>query len=172
MFLFFCSFPLNHLCWPGPSCSNNTSSSDRAFHNSNIHLSPCSCPCHCSCLVVLAVLASLCLCPCLCRTHQFPLGHLLLDVTGLPTLCFEHVHDDLCTRSMFRLLLSRRHTTSVSHDSTAHASRDFPATGLSKNSCECRPQECVGFLWASRPPRLRLTRRETFHLFGGTHQLR
>ena len=51
----------------------------------------------------------------------------------------------LTTCSSF--LLTRQHTTPISHDSTAHVSRRLPATKLPVNSYKCRPQVCVGCLW-------------------------
>ena len=150
-----CTFLSDHLCWH-LSCSNNPSSSVRAFTVptfNRILVLVLAVLAVLAVLVVLAVLAVLCLCPCraclcfvcLCQTHRCPSGHLLLGVTDLSVSCFEHVRG-LYTRSMFCFLLSRHHTNSVSHGSTAHVSRDHPATGLQVNSCECRPQECGFFL--------------------------
>ena len=163
-------FPSNHLCWCS-FCSNNLSSSVRAFHSSNIQPNPCSCPCSCPCPVraVLTVLACLCLCPCLCQMRQCPWDRLLLGVMNLPVSRFVHLRD-LYTHSMFWFLLSRHHTKSISHDSTVRVSRDHPATKLQGNSCECLPQECVCV--SSGISSATVASHEIFHLLDGAHQYR
>ena len=134
-------------CWCC-SCSNSLSRSVRAFHNSNIQSNPCYCPCpYLLSLLSLLPFAFALAVPCLplsLPTHQCPLGRLLLGVTNLSVSRF--VLRGLYTHSMCLFLLSRHHTNSVSHGSTANVSRDHPATRLQGNSCGRLPQDCARFL--------------------------